>query len=646
MENKPNNQINKGRRKSVTYISNLSLNATVQNQKIGSPSPKRKKRQSVINVKDSPNLVNSGKNNKSKKIIINTDNLNVEKIKGKTTFQNQKRRGSYSDLFKLKQSYVSNDINLTQKQQGKYSELYKNGIRVFDDLEKEEKKNSNNNSLRSSFALSITKSRNALKDTKIGGRRASLQPSIFRNKNFNLLEGLGIKIEKNGTEEYVRTLSNNKINKDKNNNSESNSDSDSDSSDSSSSSSSSSNSQNNSVSSSKGNKNNLSNNSSEQKIKKKNSLKKSFQSNNSSNKSQKSSKKKISDEEKAKYLKGNGVVIEMENKAEENTIKEVEEEDEEGRFSNNKLNRGLRKSNFKKDYKNKKIEQSIDKINNLDEDIKKQVLRRNKSFDKNESKISEEFKLDKKDIEKFIIRSRSLGNLLIKIKKYNMKNVNRILEDNKILNSGCFTAKDIFKAQLNKKINNLDEDIKRQVLRRNKSFDKNESKISEEFKLDKKDIEKFIIKSRSLGNLLIKIKKYNMKNVNRILEDNKILNSGCFTAKDIFKAQLNDKLLKKLNNLDEDIKKQVLKRNKSFDKNKSKVNEEFKLSEKDIEKFIIKSRSLGNLLIKIKKYNMKNINRILEDNKLINSGCFTAKDIFKAQLNDKINNLDEIKLII
>ena len=298
MENKPNNQINKGRRKSVTYISNLSLNATVQNQKIGSPSPKRKKRQSVINVKDSPNLVNSGKNNKSKKIIINTDNLNVEKIKGKTTFQNQKRRGSYSDLFKLKQSYVSNDINLTQKQQGKYSELYKNGIRVFDDLEKEEKKNSNNNSLRSSFALSITKSRNALKDTKIGGRRASLQPSIFRNKNFNLLDGLGIKIEKNGTEEYVRTLSNNKINKDKNNNSESNSDSDS--SDSSSSSSSSSNSQNNSVSSSKGNKNNLSNNSSEQKIKKKNSLKKSFQSNNSSNKSQKSSKKKISDEEKAK----------------------------------------------------------------------------------------------------------------------------------------------------------------------------------------------------------------------------------------------------------------------------------------------------------------------------------------------------------
>ena len=403
-----NKQNNIGRRKSVINASNISLNKEGQNKKFGSPSPKRKRR-SVFNSQDSP------ENIKSKKIIINTDNINVEKIKGKTNFQNQKRRGSYSDLFKLKQSYVSNDINLTQKQQGKYSELYKNGIRVFDDLEKEEKKNSNNNSLRSSFALSITKSRNALKDTKIGGRRASLQPSIFRNKNFNLLDGLGIKIEKNGTEEYVRTLSNNKINKDKNNNSESNSDSDS--SDSSSSSSSSSNSQNNSVSSSKGNKNNLSNNSSEQKIKKKNSLKKSFQSNNSSNKSQKSSKKKISDEEKAKYLKGNGVVIEMENKAEENTIKEVEEEDEEGRFSNNKLNRGLRKSNFKKDYNNKKIEQSRDKINNLDEDIKRQVLKRNKSFDKNESKISEEFKLSEKDIEKYLIKSRSLGNLITKNKK-------------------------------------------------------------------------------------------------------------------------------------------------------------------------------------------------------------------------------------
>ena len=58
----------------MTYISNLSLNATVQNQKIGSPSPKRKKRQSVVNVKDSPNLVSSGKNNKSIKIIIHKSN--------------------------------------------------------------------------------------------------------------------------------------------------------------------------------------------------------------------------------------------------------------------------------------------------------------------------------------------------------------------------------------------------------------------------------------------------------------------------------------------------------------------------------------------------------------------------------------------
>ena len=90
-----------------------------------------------------------------------------------------------------------------------------------------------------------------------------------------------------------------------------------------------------------------------------------------------------------------------------------------------------------------------------------------------------------------------------------MKNINRILEDNKLINSGCFTAKDIFKSQLNDKINNLDEDIKRQVLKRNKSFDKINSEVSEEFKLDKKDIEKYLIKSRSLGNLIIKNKNYN-----------------------------------------------------------------------------------------------------------------------------------------
>ncbi len=44
---------------------------------------------------------------KSKKIIINTDNINIERIKGKTNFKNQKRRGSFSDLFKLNKNYIS-----------------------------------------------------------------------------------------------------------------------------------------------------------------------------------------------------------------------------------------------------------------------------------------------------------------------------------------------------------------------------------------------------------------------------------------------------------------------------------------------------------------------------------------------------------
>ncbi len=43
-----------------------------------------------------------------------------------------------------------------------------------------------------------------------------------------------------------------------------------------------------------------------------------------------------------------------------------------------------------------------------------------------------------------------------------MRYLNRI-ENNKFLNSGCFTAKSIFKAQLKDKINNLDEDIKKSI---------------------------------------------------------------------------------------------------------------------------------------------------------------------------------------
>ena len=47
-----NKQKNIGRRKSVTYASNISLNKEDQNKKFGSPSQKRKRR-SVFNSQDS-----------------------------------------------------------------------------------------------------------------------------------------------------------------------------------------------------------------------------------------------------------------------------------------------------------------------------------------------------------------------------------------------------------------------------------------------------------------------------------------------------------------------------------------------------------------------------------------------------------------
>ena len=131
----------------------------------------------------------------------------VEQIK---VSQIAKRRSSYSDLFLLKLNYVSNDINLSQKHESGYSNLYKNGIRVFDELDKE-----NANSVKSSFTLSNNFSKTSL-DKKYM-RRSSLQPNFFRNKNFNLLncsdDAFGIK--NNKSNEYIRNVSNKKKRKKK-----------------------------------------------------------------------------------------------------------------------------------------------------------------------------------------------------------------------------------------------------------------------------------------------------------------------------------------------------------------------------------------------------------------------------------------------
>ena len=129
--------------------------------------------------------------------------------------QIERRRVSYSDLFLLKLNYVSNDINLSQKHESGYSNLYKNGIRVFDDLEKE-----NSKSLKSSFTLPNSISKASINKKYM--RTSSLQPNFFRNKNFNLLncsdDAFGIK--NNKSNEYIRNDKKKRKKKNENNSSD------------------------------------------------------------------------------------------------------------------------------------------------------------------------------------------------------------------------------------------------------------------------------------------------------------------------------------------------------------------------------------------------------------------------------------------
>ena len=170
------------------------------------------------------------------------------------------------------------------------------------------------------------------------------------------------------------------------------------------------------------------------KINGKNSFRKSFQGVNNNKEVFNHRKKRKNKtvrlnacEERIKSLLSNSISIE--NHVNNQIIKEVEEEYEEGRLSNSLRNT---KGNF---WKKDLLKEQLDKINELDEEVKKHILIKHHSFHNIRNNNIEEMNLDKKDIDKFMNRSKSLGNVLTKKKGYNMNNIEDIIKKNKALNS-------------------------------------------------------------------------------------------------------------------------------------------------------------------------------------------------------------------
>ena len=182
------------KRKSVTFIPKDPLG--LKNSTTNLNAKTKQHRKSVISTSTiaSPSKSNSSGKTKKSKIKISTTTLKVEKLPSKPSG----RRGSYCDLFKLKQSYVSNDFSLTQKPETGYSILYKDGVRVFEDVEKS---NNVNNSIRSSFLLSNNRSKNSLSPNRKIRRRGSVEASF--NRKYTLLAE-----EKKDIDDYLKSIDN------------------------------------------------------------------------------------------------------------------------------------------------------------------------------------------------------------------------------------------------------------------------------------------------------------------------------------------------------------------------------------------------------------------------------------------------------
>ena len=458
-ENKKKNN-NKRFRKSVTLTSNILLSLTKYNKDLLNQSQKEEN----SNETTTKNKENSNKRKLKRRATINNTS-SADKIK--LNDQKNQRRQSYSELFLLKLNYVSNDIGLSQKLEGSYSNLYKDGKRVFDDLEK-------SNSLKNSFSFSDSKSN--LNDIKYK-RRGSLQPNFFRNKNFNLLNFGDDSFESNKNDSSF-----------------------------------------------------ISSNSSSEDIEKK-VKKKIKQIENGKEKSKNYSIKISRKNWKHNSTKLNKKLI-IKNLLAHGIIKEVEEEDEDGKGSNNipsgNLNTYL--NNFKTVlYKKDILKEQLDKINNLDEEMKKQILRRNHSYENIKNNYNKICILDSKDINKFFNRSKSLDILSKNYnKKYNMNNIQEIISKNKSFNLS--NIKDISNDNI-KNINSNSEDYRNFKLETNIL----ETKINQ--------INNEIIDSKSnddspnedtLKKIQFDNKLFNNENLSPLLKFNDELNSSEIKKKESF----------------------------------------------------------------------------------------------------------------
>ena len=90
------------------------------------------------------------------------------------TIDSLKPRKTYLEIFKDKLNYVGPNFQLSEKPTGAYSNLYKDGIRMFDEIEKNN--NSNFSSLKNS---TIAPSKSEKNVSYMGGRKKLKSP--FKN---------------------------------------------------------------------------------------------------------------------------------------------------------------------------------------------------------------------------------------------------------------------------------------------------------------------------------------------------------------------------------------------------------------------------------------------------------------------------------
>jgi hypothetical protein len=210
-------------------------------------------------------------------------------------------------------------------------------------------------------------------------------------------------------------------------------------------------------------------------------------------------------------------------------IKEVEEEDEDGKGSNNipsgNLNMNLNnlKTVF---YKKDLLKEQLDKINYLDEEMKKQILRRYNSYENIKNNYNKNFILDSIDINKFFKKSKSLDTYIKNYnKKYNMNNIEEIISKNK-----CFNLSNIQNISNDniKNINSNSEDYRNFKLEANIL----ETKINNE-----------IIDSKLNDD------SPNEDTLKKIKFDNKIFNNDNLSPLLKFNEELNSSEIKKKNHL-------------------------------------------------------------------------------------------------